>query len=371
MLSVTEINEIDRFLELKHEWNNLLERSSDSHIFLTWEWQSTYWKHFGEDKDLRILCIRDKDKIIAIAPLRQSRYGFAYFLGYNVIEPLGYRAGLSSYSGLILSERAAKCLKLFLNHLSERDDWDFIYLFDVPGTSRIPELLPEVSGAIPSFEFTQGVMCPYVSVPNSMEIFMKGLSKKFRKNLRAYLRNLKKDYQRVELKRYDEFGSVEDAMKICFDLHQQIMKSEGLPGVFGTQKIREFSLDVAKRFASKGWLALYFLTANDKPIAVLYCVEYKQKMYAYVSGRDLNYSEYSVGNLILGKVMEKCVQKKMKEFDLLKGGDRYKFRWATGYRRNLTIKFVNRKFTSTLYHWGIRKAKQMKLGRTLGRFLDS
>jgi hypothetical protein len=372
LLNITELNGVNQFLELRDEWNKILERSRDKDIFLTWEYLSTYWKHFGKEKKLRILCTEDENKIIAIAPLRQSRYGFPRGpFGYNVIEPMGYR-GLTpegaDYTGFIITERGTECLKLFLNYLAEHDDWDFIYLFDVPGTSIIPDLLPKISDAIPTFELIEGVMCPYISTPNSMDIFLKELSANFRYNLRRYVRKLEKDYQRVEFKRYDELGSVEEAMKIFFQLNQKRWKSKHMPGAFNTQEVRNFYKDVAKLFANNGWLALYFLTVDDEPIAGLYSFEYNQKMYGALSGFDPYYSKYSVGNLVLLKVIEKCIERKIKEFDFMKGGESYKFRYSVKHRRNLGIKFVNKKFTSNLYDWGIKTMKRMKVDKILEEF---
>ena len=372
MLKITELNGVNQFLELRDEWNKVLERSRDKDIFLTWEYLSTYWKHFGKEKKLRILCIEDENKIIAIAPLRQSHYGFPRMpLGYNVIEPMGYR-GLNpegaDYTGFIITERETECLKLFLNYLAEHDDWDFIYLFDVPRTSIIPDLLPKISDAIPTFELIEGVMCPYISVPNSMDVFMQGLHRKFRKELRRCMRNLEKDFHRVELKTYDEFGSVEEAMKIHFKLNQKRWKSKHMPGTFNTQEVRAFYIDVAKLFADNGWLALYFLTVNDEPIAGLYCLEYNQRMYAAVSGFDPDYSRYSVGNLLFAKVIEKCIERKIEEFDFMKGDEPYKFGWTEKYRRNLGIRFVNKWFTSNLYDWGIKTMKRMKVDKLLEKF---
>jgi len=365
---ITEINEISQFFELEREWNKTLEKSRDNHIFLTWEFMSTYMKHFGKEKQLRILCVEDKNKTIAIAPLRQSRYNLANRFSYNVIEPLAYMH--SDYTGIILAEREAECLKLFLNYFFEQDDWDFIYLYDIPRTSIIPELLPKVSKSIPRFELKQGVVCPYLSLPDSMDILMKGLSPNFRYNLRRYMRKLEKNYRKVEFKRYDEFLSVEEAIKIFIELHQNRWKLKGKPGVYYAQQRRDFSIDVAKAFANNGWLALYFLTANDEPMAALYCLEYNQRMYGGLSGFDPGYSHYSVGNLILAKVLGECIQKKIKEFDFMKGGEPYKFRYTTMYRRNSNFRFVNKRLISNLYHWGFRTVKQMRMERILGRFLE-
>jgi hypothetical protein len=373
LFNIIEINKSDQFFGLRHRWNKVLERSRDKNVFLTWEYLSTYWKHFGKDKKLRILCAEDKDEVIAIAPLRQSYYGFMYPLGYNVVEPLGYRGLMpegADYTGFILVEKEAECLKLFLNYLIEHNDWDFIYLFDVPGTSVIPDLLQKVSTVIPKFEFNEGAICPYIPIPSSMDIFMSGLSRNFRKNLRKRMMKLKNDYKKVELKRYDEFGSVEKAMKMFFELHQKRWKSKHVPGVFNTQEVRNFYIDVAKLFAENGWLALYFLTANDEPIAAQYAFEYDQKMYSCLPAFNPDYHEYSIGNLLRAKIIEKCIERKIKEYDFLKGGELYKFDWTAKYRRNFGIKFVNNKFTSNLLNWGIRTVKQTKINRLIESILS-
>ncbi|MEM2145647.1 MAG: GNAT family N-acetyltransferase [Candidatus Jordarchaeaceae archaeon] len=368
-LHITEINEIDQFFGLRDKWNEVLERSKDGHVLLTWEFMSTYVKHFGKERKLKVLYIEDKNRIIAIAPLRLSRYNFAGSFGYNVIEPLAFRH--ADYTGFILAEREVDCLKLFLNYLFEQDDWDFIYLYDIPGTSIISELLPKISTDIPStFEFTKGVVCPYMVLPESMDVLMNKLSKNFRYNLRRYMKKLEKDYQRVELKRYDELGSVEEAMQIFIHLHQKRWNLKGMPGVYDTQKRRNFGLEAAKVLADKGWLVLYFLTVNDQPIAGLYCLEYNHKMYGGLSGFDPNYTQYSVGNLIIAKVIEKCIEKRIKEFDFMKGAEPYKFNWTTNYRRNFNVRFVNKNPTSNIYNLGIKAIKQMGMDKIFGKFLE-
>jgi len=368
-LKVLEINDVHHFLELKDEWNRVLARSKDNNIFLTWEYLSTFWKHFGKKARLRILlCINHKEEIISIAPLRQSRYDIVGPFGYNVIEPLGYRGLMpegGDYTGLILGEKEAECFKLFLNYLIEHDNWDFIYLYDIPATSAIPDIIYKTSEPITKFEITNGAICPYISLPNSIEILISRLSKNLRQNLRKYQRRLKRDFIKVEFKSYEEYGSVNDAMTIFFDLHQRRWKLKGMPGVFSTQEVRNFYIDVARLFAKNGWLALYFLTVNDEPIGATYSVVYNHKAYFCLGGFDPSYSKYSIGHLLHLKTMEICIAKKIKEYDFLKGGEPYKFVWTKHYRRNINIKFVNNKITSKLYHQGIKTIKQIKIDKTL------
>ena len=361
-----EINEVDSFFELEDEWNKVLEKSKDNHVLLTWEFMSTYVKHFG--KKLKVLYIEDGNKIIAIAPLRLSRYNFAGLFGYNVIEPLAYMH--ADYTGLILAERDAECLKLFLKYLFQQDDWDFIYLYDIPGTSILSQLLPSVSKelSIP-FEFKNGVICPYLILPESMDILMSRISPSLRYNLRYYARKLKRDHGKIEFKRYDEIGSVEEAMYAFIRLHQKRWNLKGIHGVYSSEKRINFSLEAAKILADKGLLALYFLTVNDKPIAGLHCLEYNYRMYGGLSGFDPNYAKYSVGSLALMGLIEKCIKKGVKEIDFMKGAEPYKFKWTKTYRRNFGVRFVNKNFTSNLYDFGIKVAKHMKMDTILRSLL--
>ncbi|MEM2145832.1 MAG: GNAT family N-acetyltransferase, partial [Candidatus Jordarchaeaceae archaeon] len=256
-LRLIEINDADQFYDLGNEWNKVLERSTDNHILLTWEFMSTYVKHFGKDRKLKVLCIKEGDRIIAIAPLRLSRYNFAGSFSYNVIEPLAYMH--ADYTGLILAERETECLKLFLKYLFQQDDWDFIYLYDIPGSSILSELLPKVSKEVSlTFEFKKGMICPYLILPESIDVLMSRISASLRYNLRYYMRKLRKNHGEVEFKRYDEIGSVEEAMYTFIRLHQKRWNLMGAPGVYNNRKRINFSLDAAKILADKGWLALYF-----------------------------------------------------------------------------------------------------------------
>ena len=58
------------FWALRPEWNDLVHRGCCDTVFLTWEWQSTWWKHLGEG-DLLLLGFRAENdgRLIGIAPL--------------------------------------------------------------------------------------------------------------------------------------------------------------------------------------------------------------------------------------------------------------------------------------------------------------
>ena len=85
------------FSALKPEWNELLHRSRSDTLFLTWEWQSTWWQHLGEG-ELVLLGFRGDDgRLVGLAPL----YAVQHDDGQTVLNEVGCR-DVSDYLDLIV-----------------------------------------------------------------------------------------------------------------------------------------------------------------------------------------------------------------------------------------------------------------------------
>jgi CelD/BcsL family acetyltransferase involved in cellulose biosynthesis len=113
-------------------------------------------------------------------------------------------------------------------------------------------------------------------------------------------------------------------------------------------------LDVANAFAEKGWLALFFLTFNDEPVSSIYCYEYNEKLYAYLSGFDPEYALYRPGHLAIKNLVRYGAEKGLKEFDFLRGNEKYKTIWGSSkIRRNLEFRIPKRSFRAKLYNWTV------------------
>lgn len=76
LLQIHVVDKLEDFEALSSAWNELLDISLDRHVFLTWEWQFTWWKHFGQGRQLNIVLVKDSGRIVAIAPLMRNRLEF-------------------------------------------------------------------------------------------------------------------------------------------------------------------------------------------------------------------------------------------------------------------------------------------------------
>lgn len=101
-MRMREIDALDDFYSIKKEWDRLLLSTRSKNIFLTWEWNYTWFKHYGKNKNLLILLFEDDGEINGILPLVRSKY-YNRIFSYDVLENMGIPN--SDYSGIIISDK--------------------------------------------------------------------------------------------------------------------------------------------------------------------------------------------------------------------------------------------------------------------------
>ena len=69
MITVAEINDIDRLDHFRLAWRALLGKTKGATFAHSPEWLEHYWNHFGHNQRLRILFVTLGNKIIGIVPL--------------------------------------------------------------------------------------------------------------------------------------------------------------------------------------------------------------------------------------------------------------------------------------------------------------
>jgi CelD/BcsL family acetyltransferase involved in cellulose biosynthesis len=345
MLRVRELNEYDQFIELREQWNDVLSKSKDNDVFLTWEWLSTWWRHYGEERELMILLAEDGEKIVAIAPLMCSFYKL-FGLRLRKMEFLGTEH--TDYRNFILTEKKAESLKLFLKYLSKLN-WDCLEFRNIPETAESISTLRGLLGKTHMQNEKVSSTCFYMPLCVSWDVFLKERGGNMRRSLRRRMRRLEEKCN-VTFRRQDDINSVQQDVETFVHLHQKRWRSKGFQGSFGEDpRFRDFILDVSKCFAENRWLNLSFLTADDEPISAALCFEYNNTLYYYHPGYDPEYSKFGVGNLLIMRLIEDSIQKGIAKFDFLAGAESYKKSWTSLSRNNLEVGFVQNRLLPILY----------------------
>ena len=346
ILELQRVNETNNF---ETEWNQLLAHSLDNNPFLTYEWLTTWLKHFGKGQELKLFTLESKRKVSLSVPVMYSK---RRVFGSEHCKVSFAASPDSDYQVFLVTDLqdAAKNVDQLVENIIEDSNADSIVFKDVPEDSVTARLLESVNRERFVVRRSVSNLCPYIPLPDSYNTYLQGFSSNMRWALKKSEKQALKDY-RVDFVRYDNIGTVKEAMNILFKLHQKREIAKGDYGVFSNELKQNFHIEVANAFAENGWLALYFLTFNDKPVSTVYAYEYHGKLYAYLSGFDTEYSHYRPGYLIIKSLIQYAIRKKLKEFDFLRGEEQYKMRWRTTIRKNYEYQFTRKGLKSKLYNW--------------------
>lgn len=95
------------------------------------------------------------------------------------------------------------------------------------------------------------------------------------------------------------------------------------------EHVEAFHRDFARLALNRGWLRLWFLEAGGKAVAAWYGFRLDGIEYYYQAGRDPAWEACSVGFVLLSHTIREAAEDGIREYRLLRGGEKFKSRFAT------------------------------------------
>lgn len=341
MFNAGIINDDRQFAALESDWRQLLKRSGAT-VFQSWAWCWHWWLLNKKGKRLLIIAVKDKDRLIGLAPLFVSR--FYVGLPLKVAALLG--TGTIDYGGIIIDSEADRLRVLdSIKQLLFQQHWHVIDLHQ----------LPEDDALVKGMELFEDQAVVYLvdqeptlvtALPQSIDDFRLSLSKKFRTNLDYNWRRLQRDH-RVEIKISAPESVLED-MSGFFDLHRKRWRQRRLPGAFYTAGIRELHRAIATQLAAEGSLQLSFLLVDGEEAAAVYGFKQRDVFYYYLGGFDPRWGSRSVSSLLLYNLVTEAIKKGLRSFDFLRGAEDYKNRWQAELKQNYRLIIARASVKSSL-----------------------
>jgi CelD/BcsL family acetyltransferase involved in cellulose biosynthesis len=324
------------FWALKPEWNDLVRRSCCDTLFLTWEWQKTWWKHLGEG-NLLLLGFRhgDDGRLVGIAPLFRTKDGD----GRSVLNMVGCR-DVSDYLDVI-SEAGQEdgVYQALLDYLEdEAVEFDLIDLCNIPQASLTFTRLREKaeSRGYQTLVEVEDV-CPIIPLPETWDDYLMSIDKKQRHEIRRKLR--KADAADTRFVIVASNDDLQAAMQAFVDLHQ---KSTPEKDEFMDAQMQGFFFEVAQVLQDNGWLQLAFVEMDGEKTASLLNFDYGDAILVYNSGYDpTQHRHLSPGIVVTARCIEYAISLGRRKFDFLRGDEVYKYRFGaveTEVRRLLIAK---------------------------------
>jgi CelD/BcsL family acetyltransferase involved in cellulose biosynthesis len=309
------------FEELLSEWNELLRVSTSDLLFLTWEWQSTWWEAYEAGDLWVVTCRTDDGRLVGIAP---------WFIqntdGERVVRTVGC-VDVTDYVDIIAHRECVEAVQYYLaNFLAENTDlYDRINLCNIPETSPTYLHFPN---QLRQHHFDADTVlqevCPIIHLPTQWEDYLAMLDKKQRHEIRRKLRRAESE---TELEWYlvgseHNFDQeVERFLSLMTASHPS--KAEFLRD----QNNLRFFKNILAVTHKKGWLKLSFLNCNDASVAAFCDFDYNRQILVYNSGLlPDKYAYLSPGIVLLAYNIRHAIESGRVIYDFLRGNQTYKYR---------------------------------------------
>ena len=307
-VTVETVSSLD---EVRAEWSELA--TATKNVFSTWEWASTWWQHFGENRRLLLRAGRDETaRIDVILPLylwSERPLRCARFLGHGPADQLGPVCRSPDV------ERAAAMLRRVVADA----DLDLL----------LAELLPGGIGWSTGLARRRQLResSPLAVLGEGWNAYLETRSANLRHQIRRRERRLR-DRHQVRFRLTEDRRRLADDMTLLFSLH----RARWPDGASAFTRWESFHRDFAALAMERGWLRLWFLEVDGCAAAAWYGFRYAGVESYYQAGRDPARGDDSVGFVLLAHSIREAATDGMLEYRLLRGAEQFKLRFATGDR---------------------------------------
>ena len=312
--------------DLQAEWNALLDGSVTHVPFLRYEYLSAWWKYLGGGEwtkaDLAVVTARENGKLVGIAPLFHVKRD-----NQDTLMLLG-SIEISDYLDLII--RAADVDRFLAELLpflagSTFPKWGALELDNVLESSPTLPALEKVARSL-GWKYSAEKLshCPYIPLPGDFDLYLAGIDKKQRHEIRRKMRRVD---QNASLCRW-YFSEDPETIGSDIDAFISLMAMDHDKATFLTPPMREMMKEVIRCAFENGCLKLAFLEIEGKKAAAYLNFDYLDRVWVYNSGLDWTFNEYSPGWVLLGYLLKWANENHRTEFDFMRGGEDYKYRFG-------------------------------------------
>ena len=327
MQQVIEITNSEGLAEIRSEWHALLDNAAFKNPFLTYDWITTWLKHFWKDRPILFLLIRHNGTPFGLAP-------FLIDKGNCLIFPCNEHSFMNNF--IYLQEKEV-FVDAVLEHLSKKGRGLKISFQRLEDDISFFEMIESICRK-------HGFVCisresypsPYLNITTDWQTFLSSKSKHFRNELKRKTTKINKAGT-VNFERITDAGRCESAMADIFDIERNSWKEKAATSFTAEAGLEDFYAEAARVFAGKGELLIYMLYFNSVPVAYIYGIVYNNTYYALKTSYHGGYRELSPGVIVFNYAFQDIFKSGLRQFDFLGAESQWKMEIASGLRQHTDI----------------------------------
>jgi hypothetical protein len=347
---IKELSDIEEFLALEREWNELLTDSHCDIPFLRHEWLKIWWRHFGPPNRLAVMVGREQKRLVFALPLMETREWYA---GIPITVLRSLTNEHSFRFNFIVRRGTESAIEDFFRYLNQRSRrWHILVLKELPTDSPIAEMAVDFASRQ---RFPVGIWqafeAPRLAINGHWDAYWGARSRHFAKKLDRNARLLSKAQDGFSLEVNSKDGWDPAAFAEAVEIESRGWKRASGTAIASSPVLTSFYTTWAQTAADRGWLRLAFLRAGGARVAFEYDLQYAARWYAMKASYDPRFQQYSPGQLLTREVLKHCFENGAGEYDFLGPTEEYKARWAPQTRNHVWLYMYNNGLRSKAHNF--------------------
>ncbi len=353
-MSTIDILPFAEFSNAEDPWTDLVRSSAYPLPFLSHPWICVWWRHFGQGREFLAPVVRENSKLLAGIPLAIRTVSLmgvpitvAEIVGTGPVPTRGM--GLADKADIVVRRDAPEAGKLLTTELAKLLGYvDVLALKGVDGCSPTGEVFPSLTAARHSVSVVSRSVSPYLSLPRRWEEYLHSRSNNFRKQLKKKRRQLS-EAGLVEIARLGPRDDCVAWMAEVVSVDRRSWSARRGTNLYRHPAIKAFFLELVLEMANRGLIDLHLLRLDGRAIAYELCLDLEGRVFSYNSSFDADMGKLSPGTVLTATVIEDACRRGRLEYDLLRGGEDYKFRWTHHNRRESEVIVLSGTLRSRIY----------------------
>jgi hypothetical protein len=346
-----------QFFEMQKEWNELLNNSKANTLFLTWEWQSLWWKTWATEYalSLNIITVRNSNgTLVGIAPLYSHNCYVAKIIPCKQLLLIGNSAKIgpsirSEFLDFIVHiNDSERIISIILSAINDDKSWGKIILGDIITQSETFAAITNKNSFVRR-TYTRSILKDTgirIDTTKNTSTYIESLGKSVR---RSYFSRRNRISNTSELSTYTNQESAESSLALLNSFH--VLR-------WGRPCFDEFASKFHKQLCTVSPMVIRpdisTVKIDSDYTSVIYNVDYNRMRYNLQLGfKPINDKKISTGHIQLGFSLESSfAASNIDSFDLLAGNGKntfYKEKLSGKAYRLFTIEIVSHRLLRLLY----------------------
>jgi len=334
---------------LAEEWRRLCEQGRSDEPFYRPEWVAAYIRAFAPRAKVVVVTARVDGELKAVLPLIEERSSFRG-IPFKKLRDASNTHSCRFDMVCAPGAEGDAAVRAIWKFLAKRSGWDVMQLSAVPEEAALFSFTE--AARLDGFPTQQNVSMsspylPLTGLDETKDPLVLQSSVNFRSIVRRRERQLK-EQGNVVFRRVTKADP--EMLQRFYDLEGSGWKGKEGTAIACSEQTRQFYDEIALNGERFGYLSLFFLEFDGRPIAAQFGLTHAGRYFMPKLGIDENYRKCGPGHLLTHEIMRNCVENGIHEYDFTGPWAEYKAKWTSTNRSHFTLWIFRKSLRGRLLH---------------------